>query len=314
MSRLIGEWFNQNFEVKPTHNPSKIYICCPFCVKVSEGRKSADTKFHMGVTFTPVEKSPVPCVHCFRCGYSASIKKFIKACEGPDAFRFNKRFKQALDDLSVVVSPVVESQEVFVPLPKDYSPLDPRCISHGPAIQYLKQRGISKHLWKLFQLGFCMDGPYSGRIIFPIYFQRKLVGFTARIVIQTVSQYVPKYQFPSGFSASSFLYNFDRASQFQKVVVMEGVFDVLRFPQNAVALFGKAMSVQQKLKLVSTWKEVIVMLDSDAGESAYRIQKELSPFVNCTVAKLSNGDPADNRKSDLVRALEERNEGMEFII
>jgi DNA primase len=314
LSRLIGEWFNQNFEVKTTHNPSKIYICCPFCVKVSEGRKSADTKFHMGVTFTPVEKSPVPCVHCFRCGYSASIKKFIKACEGPEALHFNKRFRQALDDLSTSFSPSPESREDSIPLPKEYSKLDPRCISHGGAIQYLKQRGISKYLWTLFQLGFCMDGEYSGRIIFPIYYQRKLQGFTARTVTQTVTRYIPKYQFPSGFSASSFLYNFDRASQFQKVVVVEGVFDVFQFPKNAVALFGKAMSVQQKLKLVSTWKEVIVMLDSDAGEAAYNIQKQLSPFVNCTVAKLSNGDPADNRKSDLVRALEERNEGMELII
>jgi DNA primase len=125
---------------------------------------------------------------------------------------------------------------------------------------------------------------------------------------------VPKYKFPSGFTAASFLYNYDRASRFKKVVVMEGVFDVFRFPQNAVALFGKAMSAKQKLALVSTWKEIIIMLDSDAGEDAYNIQKQLSPFISCTVASLKTGDPADTSKRDLVNALEERNEGMELII
>ena len=124
----------------------------------------------------------------------------------------------------------------------------------------------------------------------------------------------PKYKFPSGFSAASFLYNYDRASKFPKVVVMEGVFDVFRFPDNAVALFGKSLSAKQKLALVSTWKEVLVMLDSDAGESAYKIQKQLSPFVSCRVAKLDEGDPADNRKETLVKALEESNEGMELFL
>ena len=312
MNRILIEWFHRNFEVKTTQNPSKIFVCCPFCPKVSEGRQSADTKFHMGVTFVAANQSPVPCVHCFRCGYSASIKRFIKACEGPEAFSFNKRFKQALDDLSVVSHPLPDefSRISSVPLPQAFRKLDSSCISHGLAIRYLNQRGISRKLWRDFNLGFCMEGIYENRIVFPIYFKQKLRGFTSR----TVTNAVPKYKFPSGFTAASFLYNYDTASRFSKVVVMEGVFDVFRFPENAVALFGKAMSAKQKLALVSSWKEVIVMLDSDAGEAAYKIQKQLSPFVKCKIAKLENGDPADNHKDELVKALEARDEGMELFI
>jgi DNA primase len=224
---------------------------------------------------------------------------------------FHKRFKQALDDISMAV-PVehLNESDACIPLPQEYETLDETCISHGAAIRYLHERGISKKLRQKFKLGFCMEGIYTGRIIFPIYYQQKLRGFTSR----TIADAVPKYKFPSGFTAASFLYNYDTASQFKKVVVMEGVFDVFRFPQNAVALFGKAMSAKQKLALVNSWEEIIVMLDSDAGEAAYNIQKQLSPFVSCTVAKLEKGDPADNRKKDLVNALEDRNEGMELII
>jgi len=310
MNRTIVAWFARNFDIRTTQNPNRISICCPFCVKVSEGRKPADTKFHMGVTFTPAARSPVPCVHCFRCGYSASLKRFISTYEGSDSLTFNRAFRQALESLSVADDGVTVPREMQVPLPEEFEELDMFSVSHTTAIRYLKQRRIGKRIYRMFELGLCLGGEYSGRLVFPIRFENRVVGFTAR----AIAPIVPKYRFPSGFSAASFLYNYDRASKSDTAVVVEGVFDAIRFPRNAVGLFGKAMSVRQKQLLVKTWKDVVVMLDSDAGEAAYKIQKQLSAFVDCRIATLENGDPADSSKEAIQEALNHTSEGFEVFL
>lgn len=308
MSQLLIEWFAGHFEIKRTQDPNSIYICCPFCPRTSEGRKSVDKKFHMGVIFIPTNRVPVPCVHCFRCGYSASIKRFIGECEGSDSLI--SRSLRTILDISDRPVRTAETEKMICKLPEGYELLDGKSIAHQRPIQYLKDRGVSKFLYQMFEIGFCLTGRYSGRLIFPIYFEGVLRGFTSRIL----SGDGPKYEFAPGFNAASFLYNFDIASRSNVVVVTEGVFDVLRIPYKAVALFGKSMSVKQKLLLASTWDEVIVMLDPDAGDMAYSIWNQLRPFVKCRIASLSECDPAESSDEELMQALESRSGGMEIFL
>jgi hypothetical protein len=49
-------------------------------------------------------------------------------------------------------------------------------------VDYLERRGLATKQVKVFGLRYCTEGVFKGRIIFPIYFQKKLVSWTGRTV------------------------------------------------------------------------------------------------------------------------------------
>jgi DNA primase len=115
------------------------------------------------------------------------------------------------------------------------------------------------------------------RLIFPVYFNNSLVGWQMRSIPGTIYgdlQNVVKYYHL--FHKGDYLYNYDNAKKFKQVIVVEGVKKALKFP-NSVATWGCCISKNQ-LKLIQTWPEVVMLLDSDKNND--NTQKMANKFVD----------------------------------
>jgi DNA primase len=111
--------------------------------------------------------------------------------------------------------------------------------TNGDVPQYLLQRGVTAEMCKYFQLKYCHEGifrykdqfgdkkqNYSGRIVIPIFGMRgELVSFQGRDITGTSDK---KYIFPPGYASSgAYLYNGHNAYEAKRLVIGEGVFDVM---------------------------------------------------------------------------------------
>ena len=115
-------------------------------------------------------------------------------------------------------------------------------------------------------------------LVFPVYFESKLVGWQLRSVPGTFYGNQPKdIRYYHIFNKGSYLYNYDNAKKHNRVVVVEGVKKALKF-ENGVATWGSGISGRQ-LKLIQQWPEVIMMLDSDKGNPA--TQNKARQMVDC---------------------------------
>lgn len=102
------------------------------------------------------------------------------------------------------------------------------------------------------------------RLVFPVYFDHKLVGWQMRSLPGTLyGDQENGVRYYHLFNKGSYLYNFDnaKAANPKRVVVVEGVKKALKFP-NGVATLGAGISRRQ-LKLMQSWPEIVMMLDSD---------------------------------------------------
>ena len=113
-----------------------------------------------------------------------------------------------------------------------------------------------------------------GRIVFPVYRNKVLVGWQGRALPRDCSKAVPKY-WTSG-SKANWLFNLDRARWFPFGVLVEGVFDCFRVGVQGVCRFGKTTSTAQLRMLVSAWggQGVVVLPDMNDPEALPGAVKE----------------------------------------
>jgi DNA primase len=141
----------------------------------------------------------------------------------------------------------------------------------GRNMKYLENRGISTDVAAYFRLRICIKGwfkylvgseerymPFHQRVIIPIYNEDgKLVSFQGRDITGKAEK---KYLFPPGFAATgAYLFNAHNVVDTKRVVVGEGVFDVMAIKialdadeslRDVVPIgsFGKHLSVDQLVK------------------------------------------------------------------
>lgn len=129
-------------------------------------------------------------------------------------------------------------------------------------ISYLKKRGITLETAKKFQLGYNSD---VDRLIIPHFFNGNLVGWQAR-KLPGAPKSSPKYLNSDDFPRQNTLYNFDQASQYRHIYLVEAPLSAVWMAQNGfpnvVASFGSKITKEQ-LALLSRFKSVTVFFDED---------------------------------------------------
>lgn len=149
---------------------------------------------------------------------------------------------------------------------------------------------------------------FKNRIIFPIYHQGKLVGFTGRTL--GMSRKTPKYlnsRESDWFRKRDIIYGWDlnrKSIQLTKqVVIVEGQFDVLQLSQrgitNTVAISGSYFGADQAAFLKKSVSSAIVFSDGDeAGiETAVRLGKSLAgQGIKLKIIFVKGKDPDDIAK------------------
>jgi len=273
LQKLIKK-FGQYKEV-PSHS-DEVRFCCPYCVNIG---KPPDTKFHLYVNLTKGVG------YCFRCG---------------KVLRFSK-------DLKTIIS-FNGTKNTYTNIRKTLSFLKeiPKCreIYDTPAFEFLmaKLSGIYsidfiKKFIEEYDLKLCVDKKYPYlyyRIMIPIKFNGKLVGFQFRSIFGEEPKYLSLgYQKEN---IKSYLFNYDRAKSEKIVYLVEGVFDILPIQDRAVAVFGKYLTENQINLVKLTWEFPVVVFDRDAISDAYKTVGELlrSGFERVGVIELnSEKDPCE---------------------
>jgi len=195
------------------------------------------------------------------------------------------------------------------------SPL-PFTLNLAPDHPYLeRERSLASDTIRHFGLGYCLQGTMRGRIAIPIHdASGQLVAYAGRVIKDDkLSAVRPKYKFPKGFKKQLVLYNLHRAKeglgQSGHLIIVEGFFDVFRLHQagyeNAVALMGSAMSIEQEALVRDSCSKVTLFLDGDdAGracveECLWRLVHDL----HCRLIDLEDGEEPDSLTPERIKEL-----------
>ena len=211
--------------------------------------------------------------HCFNCGYKASwqpgrnlsykMKNLMKWFNAPDdvitklALDVMKLNEGETDNFYTVQLPTF----VDVELPQDAKPI--KDIENDipthllDVLKYMKERNLYLDDYNFYwspNLG------YRDRLIIPFYYNKKIVGFTARTFLPNKR---PKYL---SNQQPGYVFNFDEQRPEKIfVIVCEGPIDAIHV--EGVAVLGSEIKDQQVAMINSLNKQVIVVPDKDKAGS-----------------------------------------------
>lgn len=213
--------------------------------------------------------------HCWGCeSKGKTIKSLFKKLKVND---------DKYNDLSLLIRPGSKRETIVyeqLELPKEFislnditklSKIDQLEARH--AIQYLKNRHITKNDILKYNIGFCNEGIYQHRIIIPSYNNKaQLNWFEARTYKEDT---FPKYKKPNipretviGFEL---FINWDAP-----IMIVEGVMDALTIKRNVIPLFGKIINNKLMEKLVnSNVDKIYICLDKDAIKFSIKYAEQL---------------------------------------
>jgi len=214
--------------------------------------------------------------HCWVCGAKGktllSLFKKIKAPQGK------------INELNILIVPAKKDNHTsdILEFPKEFISLSNTIedkiaqIEAKHAIKFLKKRGITHDDIIKYNIGFCKEGKYEGRVIIPSYDEdKKLNYFIARDYKDTSPQ---KYKNPP-VSAKDVIgwelyINWDAP-----IILVEGIFDALTIKRNVIPLFGKVIHGKLMEKLVkSSVNRIYIALDADARRDALKQAEMLMSY------------------------------------
>jgi DNA primase len=136
---------------------------------------------------------------------------------------------------------------------------------YNKAIHYLSQRGIKESEIVKYNIGYCEDGLYGGRIIIPSYDANgELNYFIARSFYEDETM---KYKNPP-VNRDVIVFE-NQINWNEPITLVEGAFDAFSVKRNVIPLLGKFLLSKLKNKIFEKGvKEITIMLDSDAIEDS----------------------------------------------
>lgn len=233
--------------------------------------------------------------------YFSEIIRFIQPFLSGSASEDPENFKKELERL-------FDQKEVYSLELPSYSEriLKPWLVSHP----YLREdRGVSLEASSRLMIGWDSE---DNRLVFPHFFQGKLVGWQKRAIPSsplwpgTLTQ-IPKYKSNISFPKSHTLYNYDRAIQEKSVLVVESPMSVAKAYslglENVVATFGGGVTKNQA-QLLRSFDEVIVWMDrDDAGYKGERLLVQ-SLYNYCRVRVVEPEKKKDLADSDTIEEVQ----------
>ena len=177
-----------------------------------------------------------------------------------------------------------------VQLPTEFKPLwnGGDSIVKRHALSYLYKRGIDDSDILKYNIGYCVEGSFSNRIIIPSYdSEGQLNFFVGRDFYDSKMKYrnSPTSKDIIGFDL---FINWD-----EPIILCEGVFDAMSFKRNAIPLFGKTvMNALQKKIIEFKVKVIYLSLDSDAITDAIKISENFTNNgIEVKMMKFQEKDP-----------------------
>jgi len=191
-------------------------------------------------------------------------------------------------------------------LPKEFQSLIGRnekisSIVYTHARAYLRKRGVSEEDIIRYNIGYCVDGEYGGRIVVPSYDSNANLNY---FVGRAIYPGKLKYKNPP---VSKDIVVFELYINWKMPIVLcEGVFDAIAIKRNAIPLLGKTVSNSLLSKIIiNKVPSVVLALDTDASDTSVKISQKLMQY-GITVSKvtLKDKDPSEVGYKNMLKALD----------
>ena len=269
MSELVVEILEGILGKPKNHYESKgqISFDCPVCSYDIKGLDKGDGKGNLEVNYG------YNVYKCWACSEThnthGSIYKLIKNYGNKNDL---KKYKLVNPDL--IKTKPKEKKEING-LPKEYISLseESESVEYKKALEYLTKRKIDISTINKFDIGYCEEGEYSHRIIFPSY---DIHGDINYFLGRSYEKYTKlKYKNPE-IPKTEIIFNEGKINWDSNIYIVEGVFDHIVVP-NSIPMLGKVISDDLFTKLVKNAEcKVIILLDSDAYVDAIKLYKQLN--------------------------------------
>jgi len=279
------------------------HVNCPFC---------GDQRGRLYINYRWMSVEDTANVRYLARGENGSMaNRYLAHCfnEECDLSQLADLLKPYVARRMKIVMPTEEkvTDKLFVEtgLPEQSVPLTSLPPDH-PAIQYVKGRNFDPaELHAKWHIHFCswdVNELVSNRLIFPVYWTGKQVGWQARSIHPNPSV---KYYTMPGLNKNFLLYNGERARNYPCGILVEGVFDCFRVGEMAIAPLGTSLSATQRDLITKFWGDRAfgIMLDADAEKKVEKLKWifQTGAFKQglFTVRLPGGKDPADLARDEL---------------
>ena len=214
--------------------------------------------------------------HCWVCGLKGKTPyRIIKEYISQDlAVKFLKEFnvednkgKEESEELLTFPSEF----KLLSSLDRMYDPDDRDCIT------YLKSRGVTKEKLLYHKIGKFSGYKWSRRVVFPSFdLNQNLTFFVSRSIDDDA---FIKYQNCKA-DKTQMVFDEIRLDYSKELVIVEGVFDLIKCPSNSTCILGSSLRPEHLLfqKIVKNQTPVILALDSDMLDKSYSIADTLNSY------------------------------------
>ena len=262
---LIGNFFGEPKMINEIRG--QISVDCPVCSYTIKGLDKLDGKGNLEINYQQ---------HVYKCWACAETHgthgHLGKLIDKHGSKKDKKIYKLIRPDEFEKKEKVYKKLE----LPKEYKKFDevhPLHIPRKEALNYLKKRGITDEIIEKYQIGMCLEGEYSGRIIVPSFDKKGELNFFVSRSWNPRSKL--KYKNPEA-SKDFLIFNESLIDWKKDIYLVEGVFDSF-FLDNSICLLGKFLTDNLWEKLYSKAKKnIIVCLDGDAYTDAKNLYDKLN--------------------------------------
>lgn len=217
--------------------------------------------------------------NCWICGKDFSGRTLVKLLAhlfGPRSPELEQYFAH-LEELRGVVQekPVQEFDEPELPSGFRSLSVTSRSPYFRQAMEYLDNRGVGSDDILLHKLGYCEDGDFRGRIVFPSFDSNGDLNFA---VGRAFWPNIPSYK--HGNFSKDIIFNDYMIDWDEPIVLTEGPFDAIKAGENAIPLQGSNLSEGSKLfrKIVTSGVEVYFAMDTDAYRKQLRVMQVFNHY------------------------------------
>lgn len=263
-------------------------VCCPMC---------NDTRFRLHISYLYGQDSHdgkynQHLAYCFNLHCPLNSKE-------PEAYRklYDMLTGRKLFDLSKAAIALGDHKISDVPItwPGEVVRVDTLDPGHE-CRRYLEvERNFDVGvLARSYNVHYCTESKFKmckGKIIVPIYFNSKMVGWQARCCFDVddwKTVYTPKYYTAPNMPKSAYWYNLDAASKCNLGVAVEGVTDVWRIGSPAVCSLGAMPSEKQVQLIVKHFREkpFVWLSDGDVWDESSKVSSSTRQKLEAVFALL----------------------------
>lgn len=306
--RFLDENGVDYVETGPNVKTGELNIACPFC--------GDDPSHHLGMNpengfwscwRDPAHASKYPqrLIHALlRCTWAEACRLAGLDGEAQAPVGSLSDLKARIQKLSAGRKPLAIEEQEWA---RGIHRVGERPSADHPFAVYLHRRGfdVDDHetIVRRYGLRCARTGDFAMRLIFPIYFRKKLIGWTGRDI--TNRSRIRYKAHPEGPIVRNVLFNFDNAAKGGRVLVLvEGPMDAVKldfygreYGVHAVALMGSVLTAPKLVQLAALrqrYDACVLLLDRDAFAKALVMRRHLG-LVGATLGRLPDGvdDPGE---------------------